>query len=253
MDPTRRFSDRVAVYAKHRPTYPKEIIDLLKVQCGLEHGAVVADIGSGTGQLAKLFLAAGYMVIGVEPDPKMRQAGANILKPYPQFKSVAGRAESTNLANNSIDFIATAQAFHWFNPAQARSEFMRILKYNGWVVLVWNVMRTSATTFQKAYHNLLSTFGTDYENIRKAHADPEAIRSFFESSTVDVQTFANHQELNYEGLEGRLLSSSFTPNKGQPGHNEMLQALKTIFRDHRQQGKVTIEYDTKVFYGRIHL
>ena len=115
MDPTGRFSDRVAAYARHRPAYPVDTIDLLKSECGLRQDHRVADIGSGTGQLSKLFLAAGCSVVGVEPDPKMRQAGAHMLKHYPRFKSINGRAESTTLANHSVDFITAGQAFHWFD------------------------------------------------------------------------------------------------------------------------------------------
>ncbi|MGD8942788.1 MAG: hypothetical protein PVJ37_05965 [Desulfobacterales bacterium] len=70
IDSTRRFSDRVALYAEHRPAYPADIFRLHKIECGLEPGAVVADIGSGTAQLAKLFLKAPA---GRHPD--RRQGG----------------------------------------------------------------------------------------------------------------------------------------------------------------------------------
>ena len=252
IDPFRRFSNRVAAYAQHRPDYPVKIVDLLKTECGLEPGAVVADIGSGTGRLAKLFLAAGFTVIGVEPDPKMRQAATQFLKEYPRFKSVAGQAEDTHLAKRSVDLVTAAQAFHWFNPDQTRREFGRILIPMGWVMLAWNVMRTTTTAFQRAYHDLLLTYGADYDAIRKSHANQEAIGQFFEPARFNIQTYANRQNLDYAGLEGRLLSSSFTPQSGQSRHKQMLQALKAIFEEHQQQGKVTLEYDTKVFYGRIH-
>ncbi len=251
MDPTRRFSDRVSAYVKHRPSYPAEIIDLLKARCGLEPKALVADIGSGTGQLAKLFLASGNTVIGIEPDRKMREAGARMLQNYRRFKSIAGRAESTALADHCVDFVTAGQAFHWFNPEQTRIEFRRILKPHGWVVLVWNVLLPSATAFQTAYNRLLLTYGTDYEAIHKSHGNPEAMCTFFGSARVDLQTFAHHQDLDYEGLKGRLLSSSFISQSGKPRHSRMLRELKAIFDTHQKQRKVTLNYDTKVFYGRI--
>ncbi len=251
MDPTRRFSDRVSAYVKHRPSYPAEIIDLLKARCGLEPKALVADIGSGTGQLAKLFLASGNTVIGIEPDRKMREAGARMLQNYRRFKSIAGRAESTALADHCVDFVTAGQAFHWFNPAQARIELRRILKPHGWVVLVWNVMQPASSAFQKAYHRLLLTFGTNYAAIYKSHGDPAAIRAFFGSASVNLQTFAHRQDLDYEGLKGRLLSSSFIPQSGKPRHSEMLRELKAIFDAHHKQRKVALHYDTKVFYAQI--
>lgn len=249
-DSTRRFSDRVDAYVKNRPSYPVEIIDLLKAECSLTRNAWIADIGSGTGLLAKLFLDYGNPVIGVEPDQKMRAAGERMLAEYPLFKSIAGTAETTHLEDGSIDFVTAGQAFHWFDTARARREFKRILKPEGWVVLIWNVMQTSSTAFLKAYHSLLLNFGTDYETVVKSHGDAEVIHSFFTPATVNVQTFENSQRLDFEGLKGRLQSSSFTPQTGEPGYREMMQELKIIFDTHQKQSSVMFTYDTKVFYGQ---
>ena len=68
--PTERFSNRVENYVKYRPGYPAEIIDFLHRNCGLDARAIVADIGSGTGILAELFLRNGNQVLGVDPIPK---------------------------------------------------------------------------------------------------------------------------------------------------------------------------------------
>src|SRR5437763_11708659 len=54
MDPTTRFSTRVADYARHRPGYPAQIVETLQRECGLTRDSVIADIGCGTGLLAKL-------------------------------------------------------------------------------------------------------------------------------------------------------------------------------------------------------
>ncbi|MGH2409828.1 MAG: hypothetical protein ACRDGS_05590, partial [Chloroflexota bacterium] len=56
LDPTRRFSDRVDNYVAYRPSYPQAVIDLLGQECGLTAGWAVADIGSGPGNLTRLFL-----------------------------------------------------------------------------------------------------------------------------------------------------------------------------------------------------
>ncbi len=74
-DPTQRFSSRVTNYVKYRPSYPAAIIDLLTAECGLSTDSIVADVGSGTGLLAELFLKAGNRVLGIEPNREMREAG----------------------------------------------------------------------------------------------------------------------------------------------------------------------------------
>src|SRR5580658_7790634 len=116
LDPTMRFSTRAEAYARYRPAYPREMIDLLERECGLTPASRIADIGSGTGLLARLFLDFGCEVTGIEPNPEMRAAGEKILAAEPRFRSVDGRAEATGLPDGSVDFVTAGQAFHWFEP-----------------------------------------------------------------------------------------------------------------------------------------
>ena len=135
-DPTKRFSNRVENYRKYRPRYPKAIIPLLEQECGLTHDARIADIGSGTGLLAELFLEHGNRVFGIEPNLEMRAAGDKLLAKYPNFSSTDATAEATTLADSSVDFVTVGQAFHWFDRDRAGKEFERILKDGGWVVII---------------------------------------------------------------------------------------------------------------------
>ena len=135
-DAKQRFSSRVADYVRYRPGYPAALIDLLRAECGLQKFHQVADIGSGTGLLSKLFARNGNRVLGVEPNDEMRAAGEEFLAAYPNFTSVAGSAEATNVGDACIDFIAAGQAFHWFEPVATRREFVRILKPDGWAVMI---------------------------------------------------------------------------------------------------------------------
>src|ERR1700737_2786303 len=114
VDPTRRFSTRVANYARYRPSYPLAVIDLLRSDCGLTGDSMIVDVGSGTGILSELFLKNGNEVFGVEPNPEMRKTAEMLLKDYHRFRSIDGAAESTGLTANSMDFVTAGQAFHWF-------------------------------------------------------------------------------------------------------------------------------------------
>src|SRR6266496_249812 len=107
---TERFSSRVENYARYRPRYPAEIVGLLESECGLTDGSVIADIGSGTGFLAELFLRNGNRVFGVEPNRDMRVAGEGLLAAYSNFTSLAGTAEATTLADRSVDFVIAGEA-----------------------------------------------------------------------------------------------------------------------------------------------
>src|SRR5580658_5846995 len=118
--PTQRFSSRVSYYVRARPRYPAALLDFLKSDLHLSPAHRVADIGSGTGILSELFLRNGNLVLGIEPNAPMRAAGDDYLKNYPNFRSRDGTAETTGLADHSIDFAVAGQAFHWFDPPRAR-------------------------------------------------------------------------------------------------------------------------------------
>lgn len=250
-DPTKRFSSRVENYVRFRPGYPPEIIGLLCDDCGLTQDSVVADVGSGTGKLTELFLASGNRVFGVEPNREMREAGERLLQHFPRFTSVDGTAEAATLPDRSADFIAAGQAFHWFDTGKCRAEFLRVLKPGGWVVVVWNDRLVDATPFLATYEELLRKFSTDYEQVNhRRFNDGVAVKNFF-GGKPRLKNFSNAQHFDFEGLKGRLLSSSYAPEAGQPKHDEMLAALKRIFAAHQKNGQVVFEYETHVFHGQL--
>lgn len=251
LNSTQRFTSRVANYIKYRPGYPAAILDPLKKECRFTSASVIADIGSGTGILTELFLKNGNPVFGVEPNREMREAAERLLNNYPAFQSVSGTAEATTLLDNTIDVITAGQAFHWFDRDGAHQEFLRILKPGGWVALIWNDRNITSRPFFKAYEDLLLAYGTDYEAVGHKHADADAIGSFFGPGGFKQASFPNQQVFDFEGLKGRLLSSSYAPEAGHPKHAPMLDALAAIFREHQANEQVTFEYDTTVYYGRL--
>ena len=252
LDPTQRFSSRVENYVKYRPSYPPAIIDLLTTKCGLTPDSIIADIGSGTGLLTELFLKNGNRAYGIEPNREMREAGEHLLKGYARFTGIAAAAEATTLADHSVDFVTAGQAFHWFDRDRARIEFERILRARGWVILIWNDRRTTATPFQQAYEQLVHTYATDDIAIEHQQVDADVLRSFYGSPAFRLKTFDNQRMVDdFESLKGGLLSASYTPEAGQPNHLPMLEELCRIFEAHQIDGRVSFEYDTQVYYGRL--
>jgi len=247
---TQRFSSRVENYVRYRPGYPNEIVNLLKNECGLDPGWTIADIASGTGIFTRLLLENDNRVLGVEPNVDMRHAGEEYLKQYPKFSSVAGTAEATSLPNRSVDLVTAAQAAHWFDRPKARQEFVRILKPDGWVALIWNERLTDGSPFLRDYEKLLATYGTDYQEVRHERTTHE-IAEFFAPSPFKSRELPNRQEFDYEGIEGRLLSSSYTPQPDDAKYAPMLRELQRIFDAYKEDGNVTIEYATRVFFGQI--
>jgi SAM-dependent methyltransferase len=246
---TTRFSDRVENYVRFRPGYPAEVLDVLRAATGLAPGQAVADVGSGTGISARLFLDAGHPVYAVEPNAEMRAAAEAMLGGDARFHSVAGSAEATTLPDASVDYVVAAQAFHWFDPAKVGTEWKRILRPGGWMVLLWNTRQTDSTPFLRAYEALLHEHGTDYASVNHENVTEDSIRAVLGAGYAR-RVVPSAQVFDYESLQGRLLSSSYAPNVDHPGHAPMLAALRSIFDEHQQDGHVRFEYDTEIYFGR---
>jgi ubiquinone/menaquinone biosynthesis C-methylase UbiE len=245
-DSVQRFSVRAGAYSLYRPSYPAAVAEVLQRECGLQAGSQVADIGCGTGLLAEVFLNAGCHVIGVEPNAEMRQAGERQLSGYGQFRSIDGRAEATGLPDASVDFVTAGQAFHWFDAPGARTEFMRILRPDGWLVLVWNERPRDATGFQSAYADTANRYAPELNRIRE-----ESIDTVFGGRNWRLEKLPNQQRLDRAGLVGRLSSTSYAPVPGTPEHDEMEQALFALFDRYEEGGSVTLLYETLVYFGRL--
>ncbi|MGW9181616.1 class I SAM-dependent methyltransferase, partial [Agromyces sp. NPDC055658] len=114
-----------------RPSYPPETIDWL-----LPEGAQdVLDLGAGTGKLTTRLVERGLDVIAVDPIPEMLELLSNSL---PDTPALLGTAEEIPLADNSVDAVLVAQAWHWFDPERAVKEVSRVLRPGGRLGLVWN-------------------------------------------------------------------------------------------------------------------
>jgi len=244
-----RFSNRVENYVKYRPGYPSEVLQTFREAMNLTENSVIADIGSGTGISAKVFLENGNTVFGVEPNAAMRNAAENFLQEFAEFKSVDGTAENTELDDNSVDFVTAAQAFHWFDPAKTRAEFSRILRARGFVVLIWNERLLEANDFLRDYEKLLIKYGSDYEKVRHDNIDPNKLKEFFQTD-FSQKTLQNIQTLDFDGLRGRLMSSSYMPTETDELFEPMIIELQALFDKCAENGKIDILYDTKIFYSQ---
>lgn len=241
--PTARFSSRVADYVRYRPGYPAALFDHLAASGALHPGAVVADVGAGTGILTAALRGRCQHIHAVEPNGAMRAAAPD----HEDTTVWPGRAEQTGLPDRSVDLICAAQAFHWFEPAAARAEFRRILRPGGLVALIWNTRLTS-TPFLRGYEALLHRWGTDYAAVNhRGDRTADDIRAFFAPDIPAHHTFPNAQYFDLAGLQGRVRSSSYTPPPEHPDHAPMMDALAALFAEHEVDGLITFAYKTELY------
>jgi SAM-dependent methyltransferase len=249
-DATHRFSDRVDAYVKYRPGYPEELVATLLEQTGLDHNAVVADIGSGTGIFTRLLVDAGLEVYAVEPNNEMREAAEALLADQPKFNSVGAAAEGTGLADDSVDLITAAQAFHWFNNEITKQEFRRILKPGGRLALIWN-RRNTSQPFQQAYDGILREFAPEYGVVNHMNLSNDDLAAFFAAGSMAQLNFEYRQRLDFPGLLGRLKSASYCPTEDSPQYIPLVTELLALFDQYAVNGVIDFEYDTQLYLGPV--
>jgi SAM-dependent methyltransferase len=202
-----RFSNRVEDFVRYRRSYPAEVVATLRRECRLTASSIIADIRAGTGILSQLFLSNGNTVYAVEPNEPMR-CGGRMPGGNSRFQAVAGSAEETTLAAFSVDFVTAGQAFHWFDRRRSKTEFTRILRPGGWIVLLRNDRDETSTPFAREYEQLLVTFGTDYLQVKHRNISENDIAEFFRPAPMSMNKISTFQDFDLEGLLGRLRSSS---------------------------------------------
>jgi len=246
LDPTERFTGRSSYYRLHRPGYPDALFQYLLHRGVIWKGCSVADVGSGTGIFSRGLLNRGIVVHAVEPNREMRECAEADLQSRACFRSVAGRSEATTLATASVDAVTAAQAFHWFDVDFTGIEFRRILRPGGQVCIIYNERDTS-DPFSHEYEELVIAYTDLDKDSREKSRDP---RPFFNGKCEEA-TFPNDQRLDYDGLLGRVFSTSYMPKEGDEGYEAVLRRLSEMFERHQREGRVFLRYNTRAYHGTL--
>jgi SAM-dependent methyltransferase len=246
-DPTGRFTGLAAVYARSRPDYPAAAIDHILERSLLQAGALLVDVGCGTGISSRLFAARGLRIIGIEPNAEMRrQAEAQASGVSAEYRE--GRAEATDLDAGCADAVLAAQAFHWFQAEAALLEFHRILKAAGWIALMWNE-RDESEPFTAAYGEVIRTSAHAAALEQARHRSGDCLLTCPLFAGAGRAAFAHEQILDEEGVVGRALSVSYAP----PGPEQRTlyeSRLRNVFARFQRQGRVVMQYRTTVYTAR---
>lgn len=251
VEPSERFSKRVELYDQFRPHYARAVIPFLQEAIALSPETVVADIGAGTGILSDLFLQSGNIVHAVEPNEAMRAAAEAKFADEARFHSVPAAAEETTLPENSIDLIVAGQAFHWFKVQEARREFARILKPEGWVALIYNSWNLPDSAVADAYRQVIDNYGIDYRRVSCQQRIGDDMSELFGPAGYKEERFENPQNYDFEAFSGRAFSSSYSPLPGHPNYEPMKAALRELFEQHAVDGRLVFPYETAIYWGRV--
>jgi SAM-dependent methyltransferase len=159
-----------------------------------------------------------------------------------------GCAEDTKLPEHSVDVITVAQAIHWFDPVPARQEMIRILKEDGWLVLVRNY-GTNHEKYQAIKTLMTEEYGADFSVVT---GRPGEKPSHFYFGNYDFQTFAfpfTFQQ-DWEEFIGTLTTTSFMPDEDHPLFPRLETEARKIFSQLSDHGYWMVEGETEVIIGR---
>ena len=252
MNGIERFTDKAKNYEKYRPSYPKESLDIIQDECHLtlNNDIVIADIGSGTGKFTELLLEKGCTVYAIEPNDNMREIADSKFISNLNYKSINNTAENLRLDDNSVDLITVAQALHYFDLDKIKRQFKRILKSNRKVVLLWN-FRDRESDFMKEYEKIVYTFHS--KDLQPTFAQDKMNDDIYKKLFLEYKVFSIPycQQLNFEDLWGRVLSSNHAPKVDDPNYDELYKNMKKLFDKYQQKNKIIFSYRTQIVIGDI--
>jgi SAM-dependent methyltransferase len=144
----RGFGSEAETYDRSRPTYPSDAVAWLVEHLGVAPGARLCDLAAGTGKFTSLLVPFGATLVAVEPVEGMRRV---LRRTVPGVPAVSATAEALPFADESLDAITVAQAFHWFDAPVALAEFKRVLRRGGRLGLVWNARERATDWVDKVW------------------------------------------------------------------------------------------------------
>jgi SAM-dependent methyltransferase len=199
------FERKADAYSRGRPAYHPELVTSVAARCvAVGVGAVVVDVGAGTGIFTAQLLTAGVQAIAVEPVAAMRTALTDAL---PTVSVFDGTAEALPFASGTVDVLVVAQAFHWFDPVPTLNEMARVLKPGGELICVWNV-RDEDVAWVAKYTEVVDAYAKDTPRHRdftwRRGIDADTRFGFVEEWGID-----NPQPSSPQLAVDRALSTSF--------------------------------------------
>jgi SAM-dependent methyltransferase len=236
--------ERATFYERYRLPYAGQAVTDLLAHTGPVE--VVADIGAGTGQLARLFAERCSRVYAIEPEPAMRRVASDALAELPTIEIHAGCAEQTTLAERSLDLIVVGNAFHRFKP-KACAELRRILKPAGWIALF------SYAWTNEAMEDMLGEKLTALKDAasrvdRVWHEVPA--KALFGKAQIRTRSYRQSRTDDWTAFFGAACGWLEAPEPGDREFELFEQINREVFEAFAVNGAVRVEYKTQVELGQ---
>ena len=248
MDIKTVFSTKAEKYAKFRWDYAASAIETMINLTQMSVHSTVADIGAGTGILTKHFVGKAQKIYAIEPNFELRQILTRELGAFPSVLVMDSCAEATKLPDHSVDVITVAQAIQWFDPEPARQEMMRILKDDGWLVLIRNYGANSEPN--EAVRRLMTEeYGANLSVVTERPKEQPS-RFYFGNDGFQTFVFPFAFQQSWKEFIGTLTAVSFMPDEDHPLFPKLETEAKKVFSQYSNHGSWKVEGETELIIGR---
>ena len=238
------FEQGAASYEQGRPSYPADTVEWLVEGLGIGPGRRVLDLAAGTGKFTRLLVPAGADLVAVEPVAGMREQFTSVL---PEVEILDGTADTIPAADDSVDVVTVAQAFHWFDLPMACAEIHRVLRAGGGLGLVWNERDTSVPWVAELSRIIRWDERGEWQVPYTVEVD-WAIR-FAEGTTLFSPMEAHHsahtQVIDADTLVARVLSTSYIAAADRAEQERIAARVRELvggFPDRFELPYVTVAY-----------
>jgi SAM-dependent methyltransferase len=257
----RGFGAEAAAYDRARPSYPPDAISWLTENLRLGPGSQIVDLAAGTGKLTRLLAGIGADLIAVEPVAAMR---ARLREQLPEVPVLAGVAEALPLADQSVDAVIVAQAFHWFDARRSMAEIARVVRPGGHLALIWNARDRSIEWVDQVWSVMdrverhapwrdeRDGTGPADDSLRRSERYVAGPGDANWSPWIEG-TFFHVQHSTHDDVIDRMRSVSHIATLSPPSQRGVLDEIRTILTEHpqtRQKSTVGIPYRVDAMYTK---
>lgn len=222
------FSASAELYQQVRPDYPAEISPWLAKTLNLPADAHLLDLGSGTGKFIPCLRPLSNNIIAVDPVAEML---AQLKLAHPDIETVQGLSHQLALPDHSLNAVFCAQSFHWFANSATLIELDRVLKPQGYLVLIWNQRDTRVDWVQALADHIAPLEGDTPRYHSGAWREVFAQQRLFQPYAETSMTQQQHGSVE-QVVSKRLLSTSFIAALPEQQQTELKQQFEQIMQQY---------------------
>ena len=197
------FSERSDLYARYRPTYPKELYD--HILSFVKEKNTAWDCATGNGQAA-VVLADHFKKV-IATDISAAQIEKATTKDNIEY--VVCAAEKTPFETNIFDLVTVAQAYHWLKWDEFRKEVNRVCK-PGAIIAIWTYYKnaTGDKRVDDAVYNFYKEITRPYWDYERKYVEEKYETVEFDYDLISIKTFDSILHWQREDLLGYISSWS---------------------------------------------